>query len=203
MLSLRKSLLIAVGISLTFGGVAFSQAPVAGQPVSQLPALAFDRLQSGHTEDSPLFVLQGEMDDLIGPDGGGACPLAAGLTAIQCLRLMAELPAEQQPHRLALRLLNGKPELLQGRIKNDRFVEVIKHLCESLDGEPITIQVISSPTSTHYSGGERWSSSEGPDLKVNARELKVLAYDVTLHDGRCEAGTSFCFKRATATKSRL
>ncbi|MBN8600340.1 MAG: acyl-CoA/acyl-ACP dehydrogenase [Planctomycetes bacterium] len=150
---------------------------------NHLPVHAFDQLQAMHSEDSPLLVLQGEMDDLIGPDGGGACPLAAGLTAIQSLRLMAGMAAEHQPHRLALRLLNENPELLKGRISNDRFVEVIEYLGKSLDEKPLAIQVISSPTSTHSKGGEHWSVSKGPELSVNPRELKILAYTVTLPNG--------------------
>lgn len=185
MLNRGKSMFVAFGMLVAAGGIAVGQVtpPVPGESEGQLPVIAFDQLQSQHTEDFPLFVLQGEMDDLIGPGGGGACPLAAGLTAMQSLRLMAGLPAHHQPHRIALQMLNGNPELLQGRISNEKFVEVIKHLCESLGDKPLSIQVVSSPTSSHYSGGERWSTSKGPDLKVNARELKVLAYTVTLPDG--------------------
>ncbi len=182
---LGKSFLIAFGTVLAVGGIGFGQVTPAApaQTNTQLPAFAFDQLQSRHSEDSPLFVLQGEMDDLIGPDGGGACPLAAGLTATQGLRLMAGLPAEPHPHRIALRLLNTNPELLRGRISNDGFVEAIKYLSESLDDKPIAIHVVSSPTSTHFSGGERWPEVDGPDLEVKAGELKVLAYTVTLPDG--------------------
>ena len=185
MLNLGKYLLIAFVAIIAGGESGLGQVtPIApAPPNTQLPVFAFDQLQSRHTEDSPLLVFQGEMDDLIGPDGGGACPLAAGLTAVQGLRLMAGLPAEPQPHRLALRLLNGKPELLRGRISNDGFVEVIKHLCESMDDKPIAIKAISSPTSTHFTGGEQWSEADGPELAIKADELKVLAYTVTLADG--------------------
>jgi len=185
MLNRGSSLLLTLGmIFATFASAVgqVTQSGAAGSDI-HLPVSAFDKLQSEHSEDLPLFVLQGEMDDLIGPDGGGACPLAAGLSAIQGLRLMAGMPAERQPHRIALRLLNENPGLLKGRISNDRFVEVIKHLGNSLDNKPLAIQVISSPTSTHFVGGERWSASDGPDLSVNALELKVLAYTVSLPDG--------------------
>ncbi len=66
---------------------------------------------------------------------------------------MSGMPAERQPHRIALRLLNENPGLLKERISNDRFVEVIKHLGKSLDNKPLAIQVVSSPTSTTFVGG--------------------------------------------------
>ena len=101
MLNLGKSLLIAFGAVLAVSEIGFGQVtPVApAQPNTQLPAFAFDQLQSRHSEDFPLFVLQGEMDDLIGPDGGGACPLAAGLTT----------ESDRQANRNAERVAEAQP----------------------------------------------------------------------------------------------
>lgn len=147
-----------------------------------LPDLALDRLQADHSDREPLLVTQDELDQLILPDGGGACPIAAGLIAEQGLRSMAGLPLDLHPHRTALHLFQAKPELKEGRISNQRFVELLTFLCKDLKKD-VAITSISAPTSDYESSGPRWSPSDGPDLSVATGEIKILAYTVTASNG--------------------
>lgn len=152
------------------------------QPV-RLPDLALDYLQVAHSDDKPLLVSQEELDQLIHQDGGGACPIAAGLIAAQTLRSMIGLPLDLHPHRTALRLFQKKPELKEGRISNQRFVDLLAILCRSLDDTPVAITTVSAPTSDYESTGTRWTPTNGPDLSVVAGQLKILAYTVTTASG--------------------
>jgi alkylation response protein AidB-like acyl-CoA dehydrogenase len=169
------------------------QRPVASQDAAiketnerslLLPALALDRLQADHSNNGPLLVSQDELDQLIQQDGGGACPIAAGLIAEQALRSMTGLPLDLHPHRTALRLFQEKPELKEGRISNQRFVELLAFLCKGLDETPVAITTSSAPTSDYETAGTRWNPAEGPDLSVEAGQIKILAYTVTTAGGK-------------------
>jgi alkylation response protein AidB-like acyl-CoA dehydrogenase len=148
-----------------------------------LPDIALDRLQTDHSDHAPLLLSQDELDQLIQKDGGGACPIAAGLIAGQTLRSMIGLPLDLHPHRTALRLFQEKPELNEGRISNQRFVEVLAILCKGLDETPVAITTVSSPTSGYETIGTRWKPADGPDLSIAAGQIKILAYTVTTADG--------------------
>lgn len=148
-----------------------------------IPELALDRLQAQHNDTTPLLVSQEELDQLIQQDGGGACPIAAGLIAEQSLRSMMGLALDLHPHRTALRLFQEKPELKEGRISNHRFVELLAFLCEDLDETPVAITTVSAPTSDHETTGARWNPTDGPDLSVAAGQIKILAYTVTTASG--------------------
>ncbi len=148
-----------------------------------LPDLALDRLQLQHHENNPLLVSQDELDQLIQQDGGGACPIAAGLIAEQALRSMTGLPLDLHPHRTALRIFQEKPELKDGRISNQRFVELLAFLCKDFDETPVAITTVSAPTSDYETTGTRWKPTDGPDLSVAAGQIKILAYTVTTASG--------------------
>lgn len=152
------------------------------KPLSS-PNGAIDRIQREHSEASPVMVTQGELDNLIAADGGGACPLSAALIGLQGLRVMADLPMHPHPHRLALQLFQAKPKLKEGRISNERFVDMLAFLCKELDGAPVAITTFSAPNSEHAGSGQRWSEVDGPDLSTSEGELKFLAYTVTTVDG--------------------
>jgi len=149
-----------------------------------LPEIALDRLQTDHSDDAPLLLSQDELDQLIQKDGGGACPIAAGLIVEQTLRSMIGLPLDLHPHRTALRLFQEKPELKEGRISNQRFVELLAFLCKGLDETPVAITTISAPTSDYETDGTRWNPADGPDLSVEAGQIKILAYTVTTAGGK-------------------
>jgi alkylation response protein AidB-like acyl-CoA dehydrogenase len=152
------------------------------QPV-RLPDLALDHLQVEHSDDKPLLISQDELDQLIQQDGGGACPIAAGLIAQQTLRSMIGLPLDLHPHRTALRVFQEKPDLKEGRISNQRFVELLAFLCKDFDETPVAITTVSAPTSDFETIGTRWNPTEGPDLSVAAGQIKILAYTVTTASG--------------------
>jgi alkylation response protein AidB-like acyl-CoA dehydrogenase len=148
-----------------------------------MPEVAIDRLQAENNDLKPLLVSQDELDQLIQQDGGGACPIAAGLIAEQSLRSMTSLPLDLHPHRTALRLFQEKPELKEGRISNQRFVELLAFLCKGLDETPVAITTVSAPTSDYETTGTRWTPTDGPDLSVAAGQIKILAYTVTTSSG--------------------
>lgn len=147
------------------------------------PGQALDRVREEHTDASPIVVAQGELDRLIDPDGGGACPLSAALIGLQGLRAMADLPMHPHPHRLALQLFQAKPELKEGRISNERFVDLLAFLCKELDDSPVSMATVSAPNSEHAGSGQRWLETDGPDLTTSKGELKFLSYTVTTADG--------------------
>lgn len=155
----------------------------ASEQIFLMPGEALDRIQADHSEESPILVAQEELDQLIQPDGGGACPIAAGLIAEQTVRAMTGLPLDLHPHRTALGLFQEKPELKEGRISNQRFVELLAHLCRSLNNTPIAITTTSAPTSNYESTGTRWTPTDGPDLSISAGQIKIIAYTVTTATG--------------------
>lgn len=148
-----------------------------------LPELALNRLQADHDDHNPLLVSQDELDQLIYQNGGGACPIAAGLIAEQALRSMTGLPLDLHPHRTALRVFKEKPELKEGLISNKRFVELLAFLCRGLNEIPVAITTVSAPTSTYKNAETEWSQTDGPDLSVVAGQIKILAYTVTTATG--------------------
>jgi alkylation response protein AidB-like acyl-CoA dehydrogenase len=184
----RISLFIGVllFVSSNFNGTLIGQ-DVSTEPGTVkkllLPDLALDRLQADHCDSVPLLISQDELDQLIQKDGGGACPIAAGLIVEQTLRSMIGLPLDLHPHRTALRLFQEKPELKEGRISNQRFVELLAFLCKGLDETPVAITTISAPTSNYETDGTRWNPADGPDLSIAAGQIKILAYTVTTADG--------------------
>lgn len=148
-----------------------------------LPEASLDLLQADHSDHKPLLVSQAELDQLIHKDGGGACPIAAGLIAEQTLRSMAGLPLNLNPHRTALRIFQEKPELKEGRISNQRFVELLAFMLKGLKDTPVAITTDSAATSEYETTGTRWTPTDGPDLSVAAGQLKILAYTVTSATG--------------------
>lgn len=153
------------------------------RPVLLTPGQALDQIQQDHSDRTPIIVAQDELDQLIDCKGGGACPISAALIGIQAVRVMAGLPCEPNPHRLALRVFKDEPELLQGRISNDRMVILLAYLCEGLDERAVGISTLSAPNSEHAALGPKWSETDGPDLSTAVDELKILAYTVSTADG--------------------
>ncbi len=96
---------------------------------------------------------------------------------------MTGLPLDRHPHRTALRLFQEKPDLKEGRISNQRFVELLAFLCKDLDETPVAITTVSAPTSGYETTGTRWNPTNGPDLSVAAGQIKILAYTVTTATG--------------------
>lgn len=178
---------LAIGLVLLTPQLSLiGQDDVTAPPEAKLwlkPEKALDRLQSEHSDRMPILVFQDELDQLIQADGGGACPIAAGLLAEQAIRSMTGRPLDLQPHRTALRLFQEKPQLKEGRISNKRFVDLLAFLCEDLNETPLSITTVSAPLSSYENPGARWSPVDGPDLSVTADQIKILAYTVTTATG--------------------
>ena len=165
-----------VGISTTFG-----QETTKHRSGSELlePRDAIQLVRDSHSVSAPTIVSQVELDGLINQDGGGACPIAAGLDALQAFRVMIGLPPHPSPHRVALELFVKRPELREGRISNERFVSVMSSFSSHLEGIELQSMVVSAPNSKHAGDSERWDESKGPDLTTTRGELKVLSFTWT------------------------
>ena len=161
---------------------------------------AISRVQQQHSEASPTIVAQGELDKLIDPAGGGACPISAALIAAQAIRVMAYQRLDPHPHRSALRLFEFKPELNEGSISNERFVDVLAFTCSDPDLKPVEISTVSAPNSPHLAFGKAWSATDGPDLSTTNGEIKILAYTVTQENGTVR-GRHFVLLKKTSDGS--
>lgn len=131
----------------------------------------------------PVIVQQDELDALINPEGGGACPISAALIAMQTFRSMTGQALHPQAHRYALELFKRHPELKEGRISNDRFVNLLGWVSGQIDGYDAQVEVESAQNSAHTESGPFWSDEDGPDLAIKGGELCILAYTVTRADG--------------------
>lgn len=147
------------------------------------PTYAIKSVRNTHSAQTPVIIAQGELDALINPDGGGACPISAALIALQTLRSMTGQPMHPQPHRLALQLFQKHPELKQGRITNERFVELLEWMSNQILGYEIQVEVVSARNSVHTRSGPYWPDDDGPELNIKGGELNILAYTVTTSNG--------------------
>tara|TARA_R110002111_G_scaffold260867_1_gene332923 strand:- start:37050 stop:39026 length:1977 start_codon:yes stop_codon:yes gene_type:complete len=147
------------------------------------PSYAIKSVRDAHSSQTPVIVAQGELDALINLDGGGACPISAALIALQTLRSMTGQPLHPQPHRFALQLFQKHPELKQGRITNERFVDLLGWMSDQIAGYEIQVEVVSARNSVHTKSGPYWSDEDGLELGIKGGELNILAYTVTRSDG--------------------
>ncbi len=132
---------------------------------------AIESIRDSHTSNDPVIVEQSELNQLIHPDGGGACPISAALIAMQTMRSMASVPLEDHPHRFALRIFQESPELKEGRITNERFVSLLKMIAADLIGVSADIKVVSARNSSYTSSGPYWNGEAGPDLETSPGEM--------------------------------
>ncbi|HQR05670.1 MAG TPA: acyl-CoA dehydrogenase family protein [Gemmatales bacterium] len=146
-------------------------------------ATTLAELQKAEVRGESAFAIQDDFDPLIAEDGGGACATAAGIDAIQTLRVMSGLQKFSNPYRIALASLAAQPELLKGRVTNANFVKLLEHNREHLGGARMLIDVQSASNSSHAKEGF-WSATEGPNLTIQPRQLKILSYTVTEIDGK-------------------
>lgn len=146
------------------------------------PSGALARLQKTQLADKGAFVVQDELDLLIDKDGGGACASAAGIDALQTLRVMAGLDGLDNPHKVVLSAFARQPELLKGRVTNEQFTQLLTNY-RSLLGKDIAVDIESAPTSTHAADHRGWANPAGPDLTTAPRQLRILSFTVTEADG--------------------
>ena len=146
---MRTSFLLAIALSFIFVGIRAIAAEVIARD-------ALAALQRAHDSGETAFVLQSELDPLIDKDGGGACPSAAAIDAVQAVRLMVGLPAFNNPQKVVLTAFADQPDLLKGRLSNEQLVNLLefyddKHLPECA----FDVSVLSASTSPYAENGSR------------------------------------------------
>ena len=197
-----------VALILTLSSTSITRAEEHVEQASQLrwlspPTYAIKSVRDAHNSQTPVIVAQGELDALINPDGGGACPISAALIALQTLRSMTGQPEHPQPHRLALQLFQKHPELKQGRITNDRFVDLLSWMSDQITGYDLQVEIVSARNSTHTKSGPYWSDDDGPNLSIKGGELKILSYTVTYSDGIVRGRHFVLLKEGSDTQIRV
>jgi len=148
------------------------------------PSTALSSLQKAQARNAGFFVLQRELDSLIREGGGGACASAAGIDLLQALRVMAGLEPLENPYEVVRSSFADQPVLLNGLVLNEEFVHLILFYEAHLNGAKVAIDVASAPNSEYAKGGPTWSAAKGPDLRVEPRQIKVLAYTITANGKR-------------------
>lgn len=155
----------------------------AQQAKPSTPAQVISELRKLHDKTSLTFVVQGELDALIHEGGGGACPSAAAIDAVQALRLMSGREPLENPHKAALLAYRTSPELLKGRLTNHQFVELMRSYSKYFDEKAVSCALESAPNSPHRVDGPSWDPSKGPRLSVEPGQLQVVSYTVKEPDG--------------------
>jgi len=130
------------------------------------------------------FVVQQELDGLIREGGGGACASAAGIVLLQALRIMERLDPLSNPHQVVLSSFTDQQELLNGRVTNDQFVQLMDFYEPHLADRDVTVTIESGSDSPYSTVDDSWPLSEGPDLSITPRQLKLLSYTVTTNEGK-------------------
>lgn len=161
------------------------------------PAKALGMLQQAHGKDGDVFVAQEELDPLIHKDGGGACPSAACVDAMQVLRVMAGLDRLRNPHKAALAAFKDQPDLLAGRLSNEQVVKLITFYRQYLGSARVGVEVVSAPNSGYRTHHSTWAEGDGPDLSAAAKQVRVVSYTVSDGTGKAIGRHFVLLKEAT------
>lgn len=145
---------------------------------------ALTDLQAAQLSGSDAFVIQDDIDALIRDGGGGACPSAAAIDALQALRLMSGLNRLENPQKAVLAAFSAQTDLLNGRLTNEQFVALLQFYAkEHLEGRSIQVRIESTPFAPYSPTARTWPQSAGPNLEAAPRQLKVITYNVTTEKG--------------------
>ncbi len=156
----------------------------AEAPGLKSPERCLVDLQARQAADHDSFVLQGDLDPIIRPGGGGACATAAVIDAIQVLRVMAGQEPISNPDRATLELISGQDHLLNGRVTDSQFRDAIeKASSRHLSEWGVRVDVQPSPHGPLATSGEPWAAHTGPDLSTAHGQLKIVTYTVTTKEG--------------------
>lgn len=167
------------------GQEAQPEATTGNVPRLDHPATALSALQDAHKKTADAFVAQDELDALIHSGGGGACPSAVSIDALQTLRVMAGLERLANPHKAALAAFANQKSLLDGRITNEQLVTLLRFYEDKyLEGRKLEIAIVSSPLAPYSPTAKTWSQTDGPDLSVSSGQLKIVTFDVTEATGK-------------------
>lgn len=168
------------------GPLRADQRPVAESATEarwQTPDQALSHLQKAHASDSGAFVIQAELDSLIGEGGGGACASAACIDLLQALRVAIGLDQLSNPHRAVLESFADQKELLAGRVTNEQLVRLMRFYERHLDGVKLQVKVTSAPNSKYASGGPRWPSKSPLDMSIRPGHFRILSFTVIEENG--------------------
>jgi len=177
------ALVIAMCISFAHSGIHAQEQPAHVSIPQTTVDSVLTSLQQLHSQQGNVFVVQDELDPLIEESGGGACPCAAGIIAMQVLRRMNGLEKHPIPHKVALEAFRVHPKLLDGRVSNKLFVDLLLFYEKYLPQSKLSIRVQSAPNSPYATDGNVWAIDDKPDTRVAADEIKILSFSVTESDG--------------------
>lgn len=166
------------------------------------PSVAIASLAERQAGGEPVFIRQGEVDQLVlsvNPDGGGGCAIATGANLLQCLGVIAGREPLASPHQTLLQLLSEQPELLKGRVSNEALSEFITRGGEKLLGGGVDVAVCVSHRSPLGAGYPNWDAA-GPMLSVAPGELTLLAYEVRTKSGEVRGRHFVVLRRVVGNK---
>lgn len=164
--------------------VANSSRLLEAQTSSQSAEFAITALQVLQGRGQEVLVVQGELDPIIRPGGGGACASAAAIDAIQTLRLMAGLQPLANPHKAVLGAISKQDDLLNGRVTDEQLKALLTGYSKKhLEGWNLIVDVSPNPSSTYSPTAKPWSREAGPDMAIQDKELKIVTFTVTNESG--------------------
>lgn len=146
-------------------------------------ASALESLLNSQTQGESVFVDQKDLDPLIEKGGGGACPSAAAIIVYQLMRMFAAQEPDNHPHRAAIAAFAENSALLQGRLTNLQFVDLLRFYGARLEGADVEISVLSARNSPYAQDGNRWGTGKSPDLRDKPDVIRILSYTVTTTAG--------------------
>lgn len=151
------------------------------------PKYAIDLLQTLQKKDSNTLIDAGQLNCLIDKDGGGACASSAGIILLQTLRVLSGYTAISNPHKVVLSSFANQKELLEGRVSDRQFINLIDFYQSYLPGKSVEVKIIKSSTYIDQEDAELaspWDASTGPDFSVTPGQIKVVAFRVSEQDGK-------------------
>jgi hypothetical protein len=110
---------------------------------------ALEALQNPDYFQTEVIIVQSDLDHLIAKSGGGACPSAAATIAMQTLRVMNGLPPHSIPHKFVLKAFREYPQLLDSRVSNKLFVDLLKFYERGLEGSTLSVTIESALSSLY------------------------------------------------------
>lgn len=155
------------------------------QEVSELPPVdarsedVIGKLVSKNRESNAVFVPQNELDGLIAPNGGGACPSSAAFMLYQVLRDQAQLDPDPAPHRSILKAFSHDRTLLNGRLTNSQVSNLIRFYANQIRGYQIDIQVVSAPNSRYAEDRNIWENGFDSLTLSSPSQVNIISYTVT------------------------
>ncbi|QDT17207.1 acyl-CoA dehydrogenase family protein [Alienimonas californiensis] len=157
--------------------------PEAAKTEATSTAEALTKLQERHESGDGPFVEMDELNFLIRPGGGGSCASAAGLIVLQAGRALLGRDAYERPHMGVLGAFQDQPTLLNGRVTNNEFVDLLEFYERHLGGGGFSTETLSAPNSPHAQDGNVWTAGQPPPIAVREGQLQVLSYTVTTAEG--------------------